>query len=60
MFGIHGTKSYLCIVKGIHGKGCPTKSVLDFIFQWFCPVFVPSGICITIQGFTISLNINAL
>ena len=45
---------------GIHGKGCPAKSVLDFIFLWFCPVFVPSGICITIHGFVILLNINDL
>lgn len=37
--------------KGIHGKGCPTKSVLDFIFQWFCLVFVPSEICFMEQDF---------
>ena len=60
MLGIHGTKAYLCVVKGYSRQGMSGKERLDFIFLWFCPVFVPSGICITIQAFVISLNINNL
>ena len=33
-------------------KGYFGQSVLDFIFPWFCPVFVPSWFCITRQEFT--------
>ena len=46
-----GQNSIFVPHKGVHGKGCPTKSVLDFIFLWFCPVFVPSEICLTEQNF---------
>lgn len=31
--------------------GYSEQGVLDFIFLWFCPVFVPSGICLTEQNF---------
>ena len=32
-------------------KGYFGQSVLDFIFPWFCPVFVPRWFCITRQEF---------
>ena len=34
------------------GHGYSEQSVLDFIFLWFCPVFVPFGICLTERNFT--------
>ena len=36
-------------VQQIFRDGYSEQSVLDFIFLWFCPVFVPFGICLTEQ-----------
>jgi|GEM_PF-5173751 hypothetical protein len=38
-------------VQQIFRDGYSEQSVLDFIFLWFCPVFVPFGICLTEQNF---------
>lgn len=38
-------------VQQIFRDGYSEQSVLDFIFLWFCPVFVPFGICFTKQNF---------
>lgn len=37
-------------VQQIFRDGYSEQSVLDFIFQWFCPVFVPFGVCLTEQN----------
>lgn len=38
-------------VQQIFRDGYSEQSVLDFIFLWFCSVFVPFGICFTEQDF---------
>lgn len=39
------------LVQQIFRDGYSEQGVLDFIFLWFCPVFVPFGICLTEQDF---------